>query len=87
MAISVDFEVVLLNEEGRLERSQFGTLEELQEVYEVVGFAEGGRLRPELHGKPILSGLVGPMSGGFSNNGMHFTVRYESQSAYNLLSE
>lgn len=80
-----DFEVETL-EDGKLVRRKYADVDQLNEDFDFTGWSEEGRLRPELVDMPILSGALGPMFGGFSNNGSHYTVRYESQAAYNVLS-
>ena len=62
----------------------FNTVEDLLSKYKQVGFTEGGWLRSELQGQPMLEGLLGAMYDGMKD-GKH-VIRYESQKVYDILS-
>jgi len=78
------YEIVALNERGALEgkRVNYG---ELAQLYEITGTNAKPAQRAELQGQPKLSGLYGPMWGGYDENGAP-VIRYESPDAYRLLS-
>lgn len=53
--------------------------------FEVIGFQDNPRLRPELIGCPIFSKLCGPMWGGRTTDGKA-VIRYECAAANDIIS-
>jgi hypothetical protein len=52
----------------------------------VVGLATSKRLRNELQGQPIISGLCGPMWDGYDAISGKPVIRYEDQASNDILS-
>ena len=71
--------------DGRLKAKLFDSVEDLTERYEKTGVVDSPRVREELQGQPRLDGLYGAMYDGMHEGKV--CIRYESQEAYNLLSQ
>ena len=63
---------------------EFDRVKDLVFKYQRIGTMSKKPLRAELHGQPILYGLLGAMYNG-TKNGAH-VIRYETQEVYDLLS-
>jgi len=80
------YQVVSPKEEGSFfVASKEFTFDELKANFTIDGVNENLRNRPELIGQPKIAHFLGPMYGGEKNG--QTVIRYESQTAYNLLSQ
>lgn len=82
--VTVFFEVVKADKNGRIVCEYFDSKKKLLNVYKQESTETATTKREELKGMPKLSGLLGPMWGG-TKDGLP-VIRYESKRAYNLLS-
>lgn len=62
------------------------SIDEVKGKYSITGHTKNPSLRKELQDQPRIEGFLGPMFGGFKEDGQVVVVRYETQKAYDLLS-
>jgi hypothetical protein len=80
------YRVVYVGDTGRLEINDYADAVALQADFgPATSVSDSRSLRVELRGHPVIRGLVGPCSGGETEDG-RFIVRYETESAYHICS-